>query len=228
MVNCSIVKFVCGLIVEVFLVWADGLQQLQDIVWIQSAGLGGHAAGQVWVADVCYSLKSINIVVKKNIKTGFRRGLCLLIKNPHLVNVQFSRPGGLDVAPCLCSQIHHHRAVPHRLHKLLLDQNGSTLPWMGDREHRTGEMHQMFRTACNLRNWKCTVYIKAELFDFWPQGAEKHLNKPSIPCLLHQHTQNNIHWSHVFGVEISNLNTIPWKILIINTMVPCHRKTLRS
>lgn len=56
MVNCSIVKFIFGLIVEVFLVWAYGLQQLQYVVRIQSAGLGGHAAGQVCVANVCYSL----------------------------------------------------------------------------------------------------------------------------------------------------------------------------
>lgn len=32
MVNCSIVKLVFGLIVEVFLVWANGLQQLQYVV----------------------------------------------------------------------------------------------------------------------------------------------------------------------------------------------------
>ncbi len=60
MAHCSIVKFVCGLIVEVFLVWANGLQQLQHIVRIQSAGLGGHAAGQVCVANVRYPL-----VIKK-------------------------------------------------------------------------------------------------------------------------------------------------------------------
>lgn len=60
MVNCSIVKFVCGLIVEVFFVWANGLQQLQHVVRIQSAGLGGHEAGQVCVANVRYSL-----VIKK-------------------------------------------------------------------------------------------------------------------------------------------------------------------
>lgn len=56
MVDCSIIKIICGLIVEVFLVWADGLQQLQHVVWIQSAGLRGHAARQVCVANVCYSL----------------------------------------------------------------------------------------------------------------------------------------------------------------------------
>lgn len=58
--NCSIVKFVCGLIVEIFLVGAYGLQQLQYVVGIQSAGLGGHAAGQVRVANVCYSLLKLN------------------------------------------------------------------------------------------------------------------------------------------------------------------------
>lgn len=65
MVNCSIVKFVCGLIVEVFLVWANGLKELQYVVWIQSAGLGRHAAGQVCVADVRYSL---DIKIKENKK----------------------------------------------------------------------------------------------------------------------------------------------------------------
>lgn len=32
MVHCSVVKFICWLIMEVFLVWADGLQQLQYVV----------------------------------------------------------------------------------------------------------------------------------------------------------------------------------------------------
>lgn len=61
MIKCSIVKFFFGLIVEVFLVWANALQQLQYVVGIQSAGLGGHAAGQVCVANVRYTL-----VIKKS------------------------------------------------------------------------------------------------------------------------------------------------------------------
>lgn len=32
MVNCSIIKFFFGLIVEVFLVWTNGLQKLQYVV----------------------------------------------------------------------------------------------------------------------------------------------------------------------------------------------------
>lgn len=139
MVNCSIVKILFRLIVEVFLVWADGLQQLQYVVWIQSAGLGGHAAGQVRVANVCYIL-IIKIKVyhqyilhsgEQNMKTGFLLFATRIWQKAHLVNVQLSRPGGLNVAPRLCSQIHHHRAVLHRLHKLLLDQNGSPLSCMG-------------------------------------------------------------------------------------------------
>lgn len=56
MVDGSIVELVFGLVVEVLLVWADGLQQLQDVVGVQRAGLRGHAAGQVCVADVGHSL----------------------------------------------------------------------------------------------------------------------------------------------------------------------------
>lgn len=56
MVNCSVVELFCGLIVEIFLVGANGLQQLQYVVWVQSAGLGGQAAGQVCVANVRHSL----------------------------------------------------------------------------------------------------------------------------------------------------------------------------
>lgn len=55
-VNCSIVKFIFGLVVEVFLAGADGLQQLQDVIGVQGAGLGGHTAGQVCKADVRHSL----------------------------------------------------------------------------------------------------------------------------------------------------------------------------
>lgn len=56
MVNCSVVKTVFGLVVEIFLVWADGLQQLQYVVGVQSAGLGRQAAGQVRVANVSHIL----------------------------------------------------------------------------------------------------------------------------------------------------------------------------
>lgn len=66
-IDCSVVELVLGLVVEVFLVGADGLQQLQHVVGIQGAGLGGQAAGQVGVADVCYALvikKKVDLSVK--------------------------------------------------------------------------------------------------------------------------------------------------------------------
>lgn len=55
----------------------------------------------------------------------------------HLVNVQLSRPGGLNVTPRLCSQVHHHRTILHGLHKFFLDQNGSPLSWTKDKNHKT-------------------------------------------------------------------------------------------
>lgn len=63
MVDCSIVKFLAGLVVEVLLVWTDGFQQLQDIVGVQSAGLCGHAAGQVGVTYVSDSLVETENVI---------------------------------------------------------------------------------------------------------------------------------------------------------------------
>lgn len=160
MVNCSIVKLFLRLVVEVFLVWADGLQQLQYVVWIQSAGLGGHAAGQVRVANVRYIL-----IIKKGkyIISTFYIGFILFATrtwgNAHLVNVQLSRPGGLNVAPSLRSQIHHHRALLHRVHKLLLDQNGGPFSCMGTRKQEL-------------------IQIKDAFINFWPlDGKKNHQNK---------------------------------------------------
>lgn len=55
-VQRSVVKGLLGLVVEVLLVRADGLQQLQHVVGVQRAGLCGHAAGQVGVANVRHAL----------------------------------------------------------------------------------------------------------------------------------------------------------------------------
>lgn len=48
------------------------------------------------------------------------------IDQTYLVNCELSRDRGLDVAPCLGSQVHHHRTVLHALHHLLLDEHWSS------------------------------------------------------------------------------------------------------
>lgn len=193
MVNCSIVKFVCGLIVEVFLVWADGLQQLQDVVWIQSAGLGGHAAGQVWVADVCYSLKSINIVVKKNIKTGFRRGLfCLLIKICWLSRIltlwTYSSPGLVVSMLPPASAARSTTTEPS-----LIDSTNSFLIRMGARfpEWETGNTEQ-------VRCIKCS-----EQHAIWETGSVQSTLKLNYSIFGHK-GQKNTSTSHQFPAYSTN------------------------
>lgn len=56
-VHGPVVKHVLDVEVKVILVWADGPQQLCDVVGVQSAGLCGHAAGQVCVANMSHSLE---------------------------------------------------------------------------------------------------------------------------------------------------------------------------
>lgn len=80
------------------------------------------------------------------------------------MNIQFSWLGGLNVAPCLCSQIYHHRTFSHRLHKLLLNQDGGLLTWF------TGE---------GQLQAKCIIFfdfIDLALLDtvlFYPLGGRK-------------------------------------------------------
>lgn len=93
-----VIELVAGLKVEELFVGADGLQQLDDVVGVESAGLCGHAAGQIRVADVRHAL----------------------------MDVQLSRFSGLDVSSGLRRQIHHHRPVTHALHHLTLDQHWSS------------------------------------------------------------------------------------------------------
>ena len=58
---------------EVVLIRADGLEQLQHVVGVQGAGLGGHAAGQVGVSNVCDALetKKVKIFLKKTVYSGY-------------------------------------------------------------------------------------------------------------------------------------------------------------
>lgn len=57
MIHGSIVKLILQSIVEVVLVRADGFQQLSNVVGVQCAGLCGHSAWQVCIADVSHTLK---------------------------------------------------------------------------------------------------------------------------------------------------------------------------
>lgn len=63
-VQGSVIKSIFGLVVEIVFVRTDGLQQLQYVVGVQSAGLCCHAARQVSVANVRHTLNST-----KDIKT---------------------------------------------------------------------------------------------------------------------------------------------------------------
>lgn len=56
MFQCAIVKLVHRLEVEELFIRADGLQQLQNIVGVQSAGLTGHSARQVSVTNMGHTL----------------------------------------------------------------------------------------------------------------------------------------------------------------------------
>lgn len=51
------VKIILHFKIKVILVRADGLQEFGDVVGVQCAGLRGHAAGEVRVADMSNSLK---------------------------------------------------------------------------------------------------------------------------------------------------------------------------
>ena len=61
--NCPVVKLISGLVMEVVLIRADGLEQLQHVVGVQGAGLGGHAAGQVGVSNVCDALETKKVKI---------------------------------------------------------------------------------------------------------------------------------------------------------------------
>lgn len=60
MVHGPVVKLFLDIEVKVLLVRADGPHQLGDVVGVQGAGLCGQTAGQVCVANMCYSLKIKN------------------------------------------------------------------------------------------------------------------------------------------------------------------------
>lgn len=64
MAHCAKVKVILHFKVKVFFVRADGLQELGDVVGIQRAGLRGHSAGQVCVADVRDALNEHSTVRK--------------------------------------------------------------------------------------------------------------------------------------------------------------------
>ena len=54
--HCTKVKVIFHFKIKIVFVRADGLQELGDVVGIQSAGLSGHSAGKVCVAYVSNSL----------------------------------------------------------------------------------------------------------------------------------------------------------------------------
>ena len=54
--QCTKVKVILHFKVKIVLVRADGLQELSDVVGIESARLGGHPAGKVCVANMSDSL----------------------------------------------------------------------------------------------------------------------------------------------------------------------------
>lgn len=65
MTHCTKVKVVFHFKIKVIFVRADGLQELGDVVGIEGAGLSGHSAGKVCVADVSNSLREQKYIVWK-------------------------------------------------------------------------------------------------------------------------------------------------------------------
>ena len=63
MTHCTKVKVVFHFKIKVIFVRADGLQELGDVVVIEGAGLSGHSAGKVCVADVSNSLREQKYIV---------------------------------------------------------------------------------------------------------------------------------------------------------------------
>lgn len=61
MIQSPIIKFIFWIKVEVFFVRANSLQEFDNIIGIQSTGLSSHSARQVCVANVCNTLKKIQV-----------------------------------------------------------------------------------------------------------------------------------------------------------------------
>ncbi len=128
MIQRPVVELVAGLKVEELFIGADGLQQLDDVVGVERAGLRGHAAGQIRVADVRHAS----------------------------MDVQLSGFGGLDVSSGLRRQIHHHRPVSHALHHLTLDQHRSALSWTHTTD-QTRVHEELFKAEVSNSTQLCRV-----------------------------------------------------------------------
>ena len=81
-------------------------QQVVEVVAVELAGLGGHAAGQICQAD----------------------------DGDAVVVADFSRLGDFAVAPLFCRQVHYHRTGLHAFHHFAGDQQGrffagDSTPW---------------------------------------------------------------------------------------------------